>query len=452
MMIILSQQAYMKVTGCTARQMKYRIKAKVLRTVQIHPGIASIIYETDAVENPSKSGRKLVGLRPSYSQVLVSGVDFHTLNTHATDNSDSKDTVTIELKKGGDGDRFEQELRKNRDMSFGFVQADKALGEAMEHIIKEPAATPKTAGHVNLHRRLLAHDIMDNPVLSACFVELMLLANLRGEIDLTRPTKLARAQGALSYASALATLEKVHGVITVEASSTSVRVRILKWLAYQPDTSDINTVVIRDRDNPDVEIKASPGDDVASSPTPPSSNTILTNISNIIPSEAGLKEKEIGVDNIEREEETTREPEKKTRKRREHKIKMPRDPYKLEDFEPQYRPFVKGAHEVYEYYKKKIGAPSTRLTAVDKIIPLLMLRTQDELISAIDNYYADHRRKGQKDTYLRSAQSFFNDFYAGYLPDELPIKHVDAPQERRRRKENAPNVEVIRMTPKKEGE
>jgi len=454
MMIIISQADYMKATGCTARQLKYRIKANVLRTVQIHPGIDSIIYETNAVENPSKSGRKLVGLRPSLSQLMVSGVDYHTLTTNATDTSESKKTVVIGQDKSVNRAGIGDEMGEIGNWLFGLVQADAALCEALERVGRKSLVTPKITGHVNLHRRLLANPIMDSPVLAACFVELMLLANHRGEIELMHPTKLLKAQGVKPYAAALATLEKIHGVITTVATSDCIRIRIPKWLAYQPDTSDITAVVIRDRDNPDVEIKATPGDDHdASSPTPPSSNTILTSISNIIPSEAGFMNKEDEIKEVgENGNEEKPEVKKKTRKRREHKIKMPRDPYKLEDFEPQFRPFVAGAHEVYEYYKGKIGAPSARITAVDKIIPLLMIRTREELISAIDNYYADHRRRGHKDSYLRSAQSFFNDFYAGYLPDELPSKHIDAPQERRRKKENSPNVEVIRMTPKKEGE
>ncbi len=436
MIILMSKKAYMQVTGCSEWTVRRRIRAKKLIEFE-HAGEPGVIYDQDWVElNVPKCNKERTPLWPRMPDVVNAGIQYDTVRAYVTENN--KEIKINALPTSCQ--QVDNKLTTScQHAPQNMTPKAEALVAVLGGLCESDQNIPKPTGHIRLHRRLLSNHIIQSATNTLVFIELLLTADVAGVVLITNKTVGMMSVGVEEYANSLVSLSDNHGAIEYAVVPGGLSITISKWKTYQPDTGALDNVIVRDMGDPDMEIIPSQEDQQnessSLSPTPP------IYIHTRTPIELDKKEEVEVLSNIGEADIAIEKKEKKRKK----KLKVPRDPFNLDDYDPQYRPHVPDAHEIYEYYRDKLKAATSRITAIDLIVPILMRHTKEELISCIDNYWNDCQAKNTPPKYYKRGEGFFNDFYAGYLPGEMPSTMKGAAQERKRKKDPSPDVMIIEV-------
>jgi hypothetical protein len=444
MLIYLTTNDYLMAAGRSKTTLKRRIKIGHL--IPIKGRVKAVMYDTGWVSQLRTTGGPDMSHEwPTAELLTANGIRYKVL----TDGT-PKDCKTYNVSHS----RTIGEPTVDHTRTIDVPQMDQGL---LDVLGKLPAGqVPKTTGYVHLHRRLLSNSMISVPHVPGVFMELLLLATSDGVVSIDAAPGYMVAIGAGEYAIALGWLE-AEGIVKLDVMPSGLSIKILKWGNYQPDP-DNDRVVIRDMNKPGVEIRATDEDapldtpfvpPLSSPPTPPLSNTPynppkdIGQVNNIY----NARLDEIPGDKNAQEETTTAAPAKpKSKSMKYRNIKEQADPYKLEQYEPKFRPHVPDAHNVYEYYRDKTGATSTRIRALDRIIPLLMVYSKEELVACVDNYYTEFKRKKWEDKYLKRAENFFNEYFMGYMSGELPVHSTKESAEKKKKIKAGPEMKVIKVT------
>lgn len=483
MVIFISKEDYMSVSKCSLSTYHRRIRGGVLSPCTLL-GVKGVFYDTDMWHSEwhkndtdmtqcrNKNDTLVTQERPNIDTLVTHGVNYSVLIKCREDACSTSEVTqpwhkndTLVTQPWHKNDTTVTQCRNKNDTTGDTEQLSSRYPDEYHRLVsllctmnKLPDAS-KLTGYIHLHRRLLKHPIMADPLLSYVFIELLLLANEKGDVNISFISPAAKALGIDKYVVSLMALKQDHDVISIEPGEDGIKVRVLKWANYQKNEPTTG-IVIRDMDNP--ELRIVPGDaapeenPLSHSPLDDKINNINISLPYVSSSEAGdTKEKNNKKEKSPLEnamENTTTPPplpqkEKKQRSKKQQ-LSPPKSSRDLDSYPEEYRMYVPDAIEIYDYYRSLVPKPGNRKAAVMDIASLMTVYRKEEIIQIIDNYKAEMVRRNTEYKYYTAPEYFFKKKYEAYLPDEfaaimpaaIPTRSTTRP------KANAPKAEVIKVT------